>query len=277
MTQQGTFGTVVERVWSTDSSGRKRLVARVEHGDSADGTYLTSLAGSPAGGAFGTERIVDAEPGCACKFVRTGGGVWAFGGDGAHRVPGLPPPALLARWDRNVALVPLVVSAPTDTGGAPRPRPRVEIRSLSDSSMISSFDSPQPIDDLALTKRYVFTIAGYAKSTQLQVHDPATGALIRAVRAQSLRYLDQVGVTRPLTFSAAGHWAVYGQSHSVWAVDGATGKVSRVTHTTWSVRDVSTDGETVSWIEVRRVPGAGNKPPREQWLSRILTATLSQR
>jgi hypothetical protein len=221
------------------------------------------------------ERIEDiSKPGCFCKLVRTGGGVWAFGNDGVHRVAGLPPPALLARWNRTVALVALEVTTQTEVGSAPTSRPTVEVRSLLDGSTISSFDSPQPIDDLALTQRYVFTIVGYGKTTELQVHDPASGALVRAVRPQSLRYLDQIGVVRPPTFSAADRWAVYGQAHSVWAVDGTNGEVSRVASTTWVVRDVSTDGRTVTWLEIRRVRGAANKPLREQWLSRIRTSAL---
>jgi hypothetical protein len=266
---------VTQRVWSTSPSGKRRLVDLVAHDESGSGTYVTALAGSPAGGAFGVASLKDLSgSGCFCEFLLSGGGVWAFGAGSAHRVPGLPPPALLARWGGEVALVPVDPSVQKEADLAPAPDAPVEVRSLTDASTISSFTTPRPLYDLELTDRYVFTIVGYGRATQIQVHDPATGALVRSIQSGSLRYIDQVGVVNPPTFAAAGSWLIFGEPHSVWAVDGTSGTVSLVTHTLSVVRDVSTDGRSVTWAEAHNVRGTANQPPRVQWLSRIRTATI---
>jgi hypothetical protein len=274
VTSGGNFQGIQQRVWTT-SHGKALIVGDVYGDEAGEGRFITAIAGSPAGGAFGVAAMTNLDPtsGCFCRFVLSGGGVWAVGNGRSHRVPGLPPPALLARFGDEVALVPVNPAVRKDTYLRPAPDAPVEVRSLRDASTISSFDSARPLQALALTSRFVFSIVGYGKTTRLEVHSPSSGVLLRSLHPASLKWLEPGERPTP-RFDAADRWFVYGNGHEVWAVDGASGRASLVARTTWDVQDVSTDGRTVTWAEVKDVSGHKIVAPRLGWLSRFRSVSI---
>jgi hypothetical protein len=272
----GNFKLIRQSVFTTNN-GRRVLVGYAVHGEAASGGFVTAVAGSPAGGAFGIAELKDLEPpseGCFCKFVLVGGGVWAVANGSSHRVVGLPPPSLLARFGDEVALAPVNPNVEKRPLLAPAPDAPVEVRSLRDASTISTFDSPRPLNALALTSQFVFTLAGYGKTTRLEVHDPATGTLLRSLHRTSLEWRDVPGGPYPPIFTAGGRWAVYAKPHEVWAVDGSSGRTVLIARTKSVVQDISTDGRTVTWAEVDQVSRSYSLPERLRWLTRFRTAPL---
>lgn len=239
---------VLQSVYTTDAYGRLRAVARLRHyGGAAGGAgdYLLSIAGDAAGGAFswGHEELVAQGGGRT-----TAGGVWTLTDGIKRRVPNLPPAWALARSGTRLALAPVRA----DEDDVPLPEtdpsnPQVELATVT-GKLITSFRAKYDVQALALTPRYLFVEEAQENGSHggMEIHSAITGRLLRWLPGKGGPYL-----------SASGGHVVFWSQSKVFALDGATGKITRIAvvpsaHS--SVVGASLDGDTVYWATATKTP-----------------------
>jgi hypothetical protein len=96
---------LTQRVLTLTPAGRLRVLRSVQHGVGVEGTYITDVVGSPAGGAYGIASMKQGTgPG---KYVVVAGGIWVVADGSARAVASLPPPVLVARYGTRIAFEPV--------------------------------------------------------------------------------------------------------------------------------------------------------------------------
>jgi hypothetical protein len=241
---------VLESVYTTDARGRLRAVARLRHYEGAGGgagDYLLSIAGDAAGGAYswGHEELVGQGGGRT-----TGGGVWTLGGGIARRVPNLPPAWVLARSGTRLALAP--VRADGDSIPAPETdpaNPQVVLATIS-GTIVATIRAEYDVQAVALTPRFLFVeeTEVYGSHGGIEVRSATTGRLLRWLPNKGGPYL-----------SASGRYVVFWNRYKVFALDGATGKITQlavVSAARSNVVGAVLAGGTVYWAVATTTPGA---------------------
>jgi hypothetical protein len=239
----------------TASTGAR--VANERHGEGADGSYVTGIAGDAAGFAYGGTTVALTSDQLAFRVV--GGGIYTTAGGVARKLPGAPPSIVLARASGRVAAEP--VSTEDRHTGIPVAAGTIEIRNLTSGAVISTIATP-PARSAVLTSSLVAVLVGNTL-TRYQV---CTG--------------QQVGSATTLPTSTSPELRTNGRllalrtPHSVLLVDLLNARVRTVPAAKgWQVVGVALDGQTLSWAESRRIePG---EPSRKTFTTRIRTLPVS--
>ena len=262
---------VTQRVFTTGSSGAVRVVASAQHTDRNAGTYITSVAGDPAGAVFGRATVVETASSkarqCLCQFAVTGGGVTTVADGTAHPVPGLPPPVLVARAGADVALLPASTAPRSGAQPAAGAGAAVIVASLPGGGKISSFIPAGPVRALALSKADAFVLVATPTGHKIEVHAIATGALRRTIPAPG-QISEELAV--------AGSKIVWHSRHTIWCADAATGKTSLVAHSTWAITRVDSEASTLAWAQRLTLISGDDTSPQAN-LGRISEVVLPVR
>jgi hypothetical protein len=254
--------SITDRVFTTTPAGQARAVEKVVH-TTSNGGFVTGISGDPTGGVYGVAILHDTSGTGAGPYDLAGGGVWTVGNGVSHRVPHLPPPAYLSRAGKTVALVPMAETTPGSPGQL-TPTDTGTIAALPSGSTLSTLTVSGTVEALALSQRFLFVLVTDGTATSIEIHDARTGKLLRRVSAPRISRLAP-------KLSAAGPWVVYHDQRTVSALNGATGRVTRVATTNWLVRQAAIQGTTVAWSEQK---GGGSETVRANYTSRLRELTL---
>ena len=254
--------SVTDRVFTTTPAGRAHAVERVAC-TPGDGGFVTGIAGDPTGAVYGVAILHDTSRAGSSPYDLAGGGVWTVADGVSHRVPHLPPPAYLSRAGRTVALVPMAETTPNPPGDL-TPTDTGTIAALPSGSILATFSVSGTVQALALSERFLFVLVTHGTATSIDIHDARTGKLLRRVSAPRISRLAP-------KLSAAGPWVVYHDRRTVSALNGATGRVTRVATSNWLVGQAAVQGTTIAWSEQK---GGGNETVRANYTPRLRELTL---
>ncbi len=218
------------------------------NGDHA-GDHLGGVAGDGRRLLFSRIEVGVGPTGCeggdgdlsACYGEIRGGGVYRIEGAAPVAVPGAPPAIRLAVSGDRLALVPAARARPPTAAPRVAPLADVQIRALPGGGLVSTFAPAGTIRSLALSGRIAAVIVRRGALTQIDAHDPATGARVRTV-------------TVPATataLSVSGTRLVYRTGRRVWMASAVAGGPPPRLLATAAAEPIglSIEGTRVAWAE----------------------------
>jgi hypothetical protein len=274
---EDTIGDVAEHVYEAPVvATRGRRIATYKNND-YQGGFVTGLGADRLGQSYSfvQRKASDADGDPPCTST---GGLNSLVGSRLRRVPGFQPGSLMARADGRVAFAPAETGDPKRSCGRPTPAETVEVHDASTGAPISTVAAGK-IDAVAMSRQTVVILAGGSigeRTVAGRSHVPvvtrgrierfsiATGKLVGSTMApfQTVLDLDMDGV-----------WVVFRTRYSVEALDTRVGRISTIAATSpWQPGGVAIDGNTVAWVETKRI--AAGEPSRKTFVSRIRTRTL---
>lgn len=268
-------GDVAEHVYEAPVTAvRGRRVATYEN-NTIEGGFVTGIGADRLGASYSFVQRETSDPDLSPPCSSTGGSKSLVGGRW-RRLAGVEPGLLMARAEGRLALAPTEAER---SCGQPAPAGTVEVRNGATGSLVSTF-APGRIEAASMSATTVAVLAGGSvgeRTVAGRSHVPVvTGARIERYDIASGRL---VGST-PAPFQTVidldmdGDRVVFRTRYSVRVLDTRTGRVSTIASTSpWQPGGVAIDGNTVAWVETKRI--APGEPSRKTFQSRIRTRTLA--